>query len=64
MKVYIVRHGEVLHNALKIYNNENEDLNKNGVKQAEELKYKIKDLENSSRSLVSESKKKRKSSLG
>lgn len=45
MKVYIVRHGEVLHNALKIYNNENEDLNKNGVKQAEELKYKIKDLE-------------------
>lgn len=45
MKVYIVRHGEVLHNALKIYNNENEDLNENGVKQAEELKYKIKDLE-------------------
>lgn len=45
MKVYIVRHGEVLHNALKIYNNENEDLNENGVKQAETLKYKIKDLE-------------------
>lgn len=45
MKVYIVRHGEVLHNALKIYNNENEDLNENGVKQVEELKYKIKDLE-------------------
>lgn len=45
MKAYIVRHGEVLHNALKIYNNENEDLNENGVKQAEELKYKIKDLE-------------------
>lgn len=45
MKVYIVRHGEVLHNALKIYNNENEDLNENSVKQAEELKYKIKDLE-------------------
>ena len=45
MKVYIVRHGEVLHNALKIYNNENEDLNENGVKQAETLKYKIKNLE-------------------
>ena len=45
MKVYIVRHGEVLHNALKIYNNENEDLNENGVKQAKKLKYKIKDLE-------------------
>ena len=45
MKVYIVRHGEVLHNALKIYNNENEDLNNNGVKQAEMLKSKIKDLE-------------------
>ena len=45
MKVYIVRHGEVLHNALKIYNNENEDLNDNGVKQAEMLKSKIKDLE-------------------
>ena len=27
MKIYIVRHGEVLHNALKQYNNENEDLN-------------------------------------
>ena len=45
MKVYIVRHGEVLHNALKIYNNENEDLNDNGLKQAEMLKSKIKDLE-------------------
>ncbi len=45
MKVYIVRHGEVLHNALKKYNNENEDLNDNGVKQSETLKSKIKDLE-------------------
>lgn len=26
MKVYIVRHGEVPHNALKMYNSENEDL--------------------------------------
>ena len=45
MKVYIVRHGEVPHNALKIYNNENEDLNENGVIQTETLKSKIKDLE-------------------
>ena len=45
MKVYIVRHGEVPHNALKIYNNENEDLNENGVIQAETLKSEIKDLE-------------------
>lgn len=45
MKVYIVRHGEVPHNALKIYNNENEDLNENGVIQSETLKSKIKDLE-------------------
>ena len=44
MKVYIVRHGEVPHNALKIYNNENEDLNENGVIQSETLKSKIKDL--------------------
>ena len=30
MKVYIIRHGEVPHNALKQYNNENEDLTKTG----------------------------------
>ncbi len=44
MKVYIVRHGEVPHNALKQYNNENEDLNENGIKQANELKEKIKNI--------------------
>ena len=32
MKVYIVRHGEVPHNALKQYNNQNEDLTKKGIK--------------------------------
>ena len=42
MKVYIIRHGEVPHNALKQYNNENEDLTKKGIKQAEELREKIK----------------------
>ena len=41
MKVYIVRHGEVPHNALKQYNNQNEDLTKKGIKQAEELREKI-----------------------
>lgn len=44
MKVYIVRHGEVPHNALKQYNNENEDLNENGIRQANELKEKIKNI--------------------
>ena len=44
MKVYIVRHGEVPHNALKQYNNENEDLNENGIRQANELKKKIKNI--------------------
>ena len=41
MKVYIVRHGQVSHNALKKYSNENEDLNEIGVQQANELKEKI-----------------------
>ena len=44
MKVYIVRHGEVPHNALKQYNNENEDLNENGIRQANELKERIKNI--------------------
>ena len=44
MKIYIVRHGQVPHNALKMYSNENEDLNEIGIKQAEELKTKIRNL--------------------
>ena len=44
MKVYIIRHGEVPHNALKQYNNEDEDLTEKGIKQAEELKLKIKNI--------------------
>lgn len=44
MKVYIVRHGEVPHNALKIYNTEDEDLTEVGINQAEELRNKIKDI--------------------
>ena len=44
MKVYIVRHGEVPHNAMKQYNTEDEDLTENGIKQAEELRKKIKNI--------------------
>lgn len=45
MKVYIVRHGQVPHNAIGQYNANDEDLTKLGIKQAEELKEKIKDIE-------------------
>lgn len=45
MKIYIVRHGEVNHNVNKIYSNLNEDLNENGIKQAELLKDKIKNID-------------------
>lgn len=44
MKVYIVRHGEVPHNLLKMYNSENEDLTDNGIMQALELRDKIKNI--------------------
>lgn len=44
MKVYLVRHGEVTSNALKQYNEDSDDLTENGIRQAEELKEKIKDL--------------------
>ena len=44
MKIYIVRHGQVLHNALKQYNTTDEDLTDFGIKQAEELRDKIKDM--------------------
>lgn len=45
MKVYLVRHGEVNHNLLKRYNREDEDLNETGIKQAEQLKEKIENIE-------------------
>lgn len=44
MKVYIVRHGQVPHNALGKYNTIDEDLTELGVKQAEELSDKIKNI--------------------
>ena len=43
MKVYIIRHGQVPHNALKKYNKSDEDLTEIGVEQAMELRDKIKD---------------------
>lgn len=45
MKVYIVRHGEVLSNLIKQYNSLEEDLTEKGIKQAEELRDKIKDID-------------------
>ncbi len=45
MKLYLVRHGEVNHNLLKLYNREDEDLNETGIKQAEQLREKIKDID-------------------
>ncbi len=44
MKVYIVRHGQVPHNAIGQYNTADEDLTELGIKQAEELREKIKDM--------------------
>lgn len=44
MKVYIVRHGQVPHNALKQYNTTDEDLTELGIQQAIELRDKIKDM--------------------
>ncbi len=45
MKLYLVRHGEVNHNLLKLYNREDEDLNETGIKQAEQLREKIKNID-------------------
>ena len=44
MKVYIVRHGQTDSNLSKTYNSESEDINSNGIKQAEILSEKIKNL--------------------
>ena len=45
MKIYLVRHGQTNSNLTSIYNYVNEDINENGIKQAEELKEKIKDID-------------------
>lgn len=44
MKVYIVRHGQIPNNALKRHTNPFEDLTEYGIKQAEELREKIKNI--------------------
>lgn len=44
MKIYLVRHGQCDSNLNKIYNYKNEDLNETGIKQANDLKEKIKDM--------------------
>ena len=44
MKIYLVRHGEVNHNLYKLYNREDEDLNETGIKQAKQLRDKIKNI--------------------
>lgn len=45
MKLYIVRHGQVPHNALGQYNTVDEDLTELGINQALELKNKIKNID-------------------
>ena len=38
MKVFIVRHGQVIQNVLGVYYSSDDDLTDDGIKQAEELK--------------------------
>ena len=45
MKVYIVRHGQTPSNLAGVYNLLEEDLNENGIEQAQNLADKIKDLD-------------------
>lgn len=45
MKLYVIRHGQVNHNLLGLYNREDEDLNETGIKQAKELREKIKKID-------------------
>ena len=45
MKIYLVRHGQVPHNASHQYNTKDEDLTDVGIKQALEVKEKIKDID-------------------
>ena len=45
MKLFIVRHGQIPNNALNRHTNPNEDLTQLGIRQAEELRDKIKDID-------------------
>ena len=44
MKVYLIRHGEVLHNRLKIYDSSDEELTDLGIAQTKVAKDKLKDV--------------------
>ncbi|MBR3280279.1 MAG: histidine phosphatase family protein, partial [Clostridia bacterium] len=44
MKVYLVRHGQCESNVIGRYNFVNEDINETGIKQAEALRERIKDI--------------------
>ncbi len=45
MKIYLVRHGQCESNVLGRYNFVNEDINEVGIKQAEDLREKIRDID-------------------
>lgn len=45
MDIYIVRHGQTDSNLAKVFNTYIEDINENGIKQAEELRDRIKDID-------------------
>ena len=45
MKIYLVRHGQCDSNVIGRFNFVNEDINETGVKQAEDLKEKIKSID-------------------
>ena len=45
MKIYLVRHGQCESNVIGRYNFVDEDINEMGIKQAEDLREKIKDLD-------------------
>lgn len=45
MKIYLVRHGQTNSNLNGVFNTLDEDINENGIKQAEELREKIRDLD-------------------
>ena len=44
MKIYLVRHGQCESDVIGRYNFVNEDINENGIKQAEDLREKIKNI--------------------
>lgn len=45
MKIYLVRHGQCNSNKKKIYNDKHEDLNEEGLRQAKDLKEKIRKID-------------------